>query len=101
MRTQRDPVAPVDSARYDARMDNSLLTLAETSNFTQTGRTDEVEVLCAGFARTWPDAVRSFEYGRSAEGRALRALCVTRARGKVPVLMIQAGIHPGERDGKD
>ncbi len=87
-----------------------LLTLAERSNFVQTGRADEVEALCAAFAATWPDAVRSFEYGRSAEGRPMRALVVTRSgtlsadelkRRKTPVLMMQGGIHPGESDGKD
>jgi murein tripeptide amidase MpaA len=87
-----------------------LLTLAETSNFAQTGRTDEVEHLAEALTRTWPDAVRSFEYGRSASGRVLRALVVSRSgaltaeglhRAKRPILMLQAGIHPGESDGKD
>ncbi|MEP6548550.1 MAG: M14 family metallopeptidase [Gammaproteobacteria bacterium] len=86
------------------------MTIAESSGFTKTGRIEEVERLCGDFARHWPDAVRSFDYGRSAEGRLLRALLVTRAGAmtpaeirerKVPVLMVQAGIHPGESDGKD
>src|SRR5688572_2346510 len=88
----------------------SLLTVAEQSAFHRTGRTDEVERLCEGFASTWPDCVRSFEYGRSAEGRPLRALIVTRTkaltaselkRRGIPLLMLQGGIHPGESDGKD
>lgn len=87
-----------------------LLTIAEKSAFKQTGRTDEVERLCEVYTQKWPDAVRSFEYGRSAEGRPMRALIVSRAgalssaelkRREVPVLMIQGGIHPGESDGKD
>jgi murein tripeptide amidase MpaA len=86
------------------------LTLAEQSAFRLTGRTDEVERLAQEYARRWPDCVRSFEYGRSAEGRPLRALIVTRTgalspgavkRRHIPLLMIQAGIHPGESDGKD
>ena len=89
---------------------SDLLTHAELSQFQQTGRTDEVERLAATLARTWPQAVRSFEYGRSASGRILRALVVSRSgkltpeeiqRAKLPVLMLQAGIHPGESDGKD
>lgn len=90
--------------------ENTLVTIAEQSGFQRTGRTDEVERLCEAFARTWPEAVRSFEYGRSAEGRPMRALIVSRsgalspqdikARG-VPLLMLQGGIHPGESDGKD
>jgi hypothetical protein len=87
-----------------------LSTLAERSEFRQTGRIDEVEHLAQALARTWPDAVRSFEYGRSAEGRVLRALVVSRSglltaeelhRAQLPILMLQAGIHPGESDGKD
>jgi hypothetical protein len=87
-----------------------LLTLAEHSNFTQTGRTDEAERLAAALMRTWPDAVCSFEYGRSASGRILRALVVSRSgaltaqalhQAQCPILMLQAGIHPGESDGKD
>jgi hypothetical protein len=87
-----------------------LTTLAEQSDFRQTGRLDEVEALCAAFAARWPDAVRSFVYGHSAEGRPMRAMLVSRTgaltaqelrqRG-IPLLMIQGGIHPGESDGKD
>ena len=79
-----------------------LKTIAEASGFHRTGRSDEVEQLCDAFARTWPTAVQRLEYGRSAEGRPMLALlaCRTDPR-KVPVLMIQAGIHPGESDGKD
>src|ERR1044071_7709308 len=87
-----------------------LTTIAEQSDFRQTGRLDEVEALCAAFAARWPDAVRSFVYGRSAEGRSMRAMLISRTgaltaqelrqRG-VPLLMIQGGIHPGESDGKD
>jgi len=88
----------------------TLSTLAEQSNFRQTGRIDEVERLSRELAARWPEAVRSIEYGRSVEGRPMRALVVSRtgalaveqirARG-IPVLMLQGGIHPGESDGKD
>jgi hypothetical protein len=87
-----------------------MLTIAEQSGFTQTGRIEEVEHLCAEFAAAWPDAVTSIEYGRSAQDRPLRALIVLRSgtrsaeelrRRGIPVVMIQAGIHPGESDGKD
>jgi hypothetical protein len=91
-------------------VNSSLQTLAEQSGFTQTGRIDEVDRLCATMAATWPDAVRTFEYGHSAEGRPLRALIASRSGAlsprdlharDIPILMIQAGIHPGESDGKD
>ena len=82
--------------------DHTLTTIAEESGFQRTGRSDEVTRLCAAFAAAWPRAVRSLEYGRSAEGRPMRALLVSRADPqRVPVLMLQAGIHPGESDGKD
>ena len=89
---------------------NPLMTLAEHTGFTQTGGIDEVERLCAEISAAWPDAVNTFNYGRSAEGRPLRALIASRsgalsAHGlrdrRIPLLMIQAGIHPGESDGKD
>lgn len=89
---------------------DALLTLAEQSAFRQTGRTDEVARLCEAFEREWPDAVRTFEYGRSAEGRPMLALVASRSgalapaeirRRKLPVLFLQGGIHPGESDGKD
>jgi hypothetical protein len=83
-------------------MHEQLITLAEQSGFRQTGRSDEVTRLCAAFAAAWPDAVRSFEFGRSAEGRPMRALLATRADPRrAPLLMLQGGIHPGESDGKD
>jgi hypothetical protein len=92
------------------KIPTNLLTLAEQSGFEQTGRIDEVERLCESFAQTWPDAIRSFEYGWSAEGRPMRALIVSRTGAltfqqirakKIPLLMLQGGIHPGESDGKD
>jgi hypothetical protein len=82
--------------------DERLRTEAERSNFRQTGRTDEVRRLCEAFASEWPGTVRCIEYGRSAEGRPMLALLASRADPrKVPVLMLQGGIHPGESDGKD
>lgn len=81
---------------------DALLTLAEKSAFRATGRSDEVTRLCAAFAAAFPGVVSSLQYGRSAEGRAMRALIVSRADPRqVPILMLQGGIHPGESDGKD
>ena len=91
-------------------MNETLVTLAEQSGFTQTGRIDEVDRLCAAIAATWPNTVSAFSYGESAEVRPLRALIVSRSGAlsaqdlreqRIPILMIQAGIHPGESDGKD
>ena len=82
--------------------EQNLMTVAEQSGFRATGRTDEVERLCEAFALQWPKAVRCIEFGHSAEGRRMLALLISHADPqKVPVLMIQCGIHPGESDGKD
>ncbi|HEY4447411.1 MAG TPA: M14 family metallopeptidase, partial [Steroidobacteraceae bacterium] len=82
--------------------DEMLATIAEQSGFRHTGRSDEVTRLCEGFAAAWPDAVHHIEFGRSAEGRTMRSLLVSRGEvRRLPLLMLQGGIHPGESDGKD
>src|ERR1700746_2954301 len=82
--------------------DQKLTTIAEESGFRRTGHSDEVTHLCAAFAAAWPEAVRELEFGRSAQGRIMRALLVCRGDAcAAPLLMLPAGIHPGESDGKD
>src|SRR4051812_42183002 len=87
-----------------------LETVSERSGFRLTGRYDEVERLCAEFAKAWPDAVRCTEFGRTPEGRPMLALAVSRSGALtpddarehgVPVMLAQGGIHAGEIDGKD
>jgi hypothetical protein len=90
--------------------DPDLATVAEKSQFRQTGRYAEVERLCAAYARVWSDAVRCTQFGRTPEGRPMLALVASRTgaltaqdarRKNLPVLLIQGGIHAGEIDGKD
>ncbi len=88
----------------------TLVTTAEQSGFTRTGRYDEVEKLCAAFQQAWPANVRCVEFGRSPENRPMLAL-VASADGTLdaasarqknrPVVLMQGGIHSGEIDGKD
>jgi hypothetical protein len=88
----------------------ALETLSERSGFRVTGRYDEVERLCAEFVKAFPGNVRSFEFGRTPEGRPMLALAISksgaltaadaRERG-IPVMLAQGGIHAGEIDGKD
>jgi hypothetical protein len=86
----------------DASNAEGFLTVAEKTGFRKTGRSDEVGRLCASYAAAWPGAARVLEFGRSAERRPMVALLVCRANPRtVPLLMVQAGIHPGESDGKD
>ncbi len=81
---------------------DALITLAEQSGFRRTGRTDEVARLCEAYAKHWPEAVQVIEFGCSGEGRQMLALLASRTDPRtVPMLMLQAGIHPGESDGKD
>ncbi|MBX5463482.1 MAG: peptidase M14 [Steroidobacteraceae bacterium] len=100
----------VMSPSLAASSQTALETVAERSGFRVTGRFDEVERLCAEYAKVWPDAVRCSEFGRTPEDRPMLALTVTRtgaltpadARERnVPVMLVQGGIHAGEIDGKD
>ena len=87
-----------------------LTTHAERSGFQETGRYDEVVRLCAEFQKAFPKEARSFEFGRTPEGRPMLALAVSRTgaltatearKRNLPVLLVQGGIHAGEIDGKD
>ena len=88
----------------------NLTTVSERSGFTATGRYAEVEQLCAAFQQAYPGAVRCVEFGRTPENRPMLALVATRSGAftakaaqarKLPVTLIQGGIHAGEIDGKD
>jgi len=88
----------------------SLKTVAEYSGFQQTGRYGEVEALCRRFEEHHPKQVRCFEFGRTPENRPMLALAVSNTGAltpeaaklrKIPVLLVQGGIHAGEIDGKD
>ena len=101
-------VSAADAAAADRNA--GLQTVAEKSQFQRTGRYEEVERLCAAYARQWHDAVRCVEFGRTPEGRPMLALVVSRTgaltatearKRNLPVLLIQGGIHAGEIDGKD
>ena len=55
-----------------------LQTISEQSGFQKTGRYEEVERLCAAFAKAYPEAVRCQEFGRTPEGRPMLALIASR-----------------------
>jgi hypothetical protein len=103
-------VAPLLCASAPAADDSPLRTVAESSDFLRTGRYEEVERLCESYAHTWPDAFKCVDFGRTPEGRTMRALVASRSgaltpeearRRGLPVLLMQGGIHAGEIDGKD
>ncbi|MBI3181603.1 MAG: peptidase M14 [Myxococcales bacterium] len=87
-----------------------LSTTAERSGWTRTGRYEEVVSLCSRFERAFPGRVRCERFGVTPEGRPMLALLSHSGgplepgelrRRKVPVVMVQGGIHAGEMDGKD
>jgi hypothetical protein len=77
----------------------ALTTVAETSQYVNTGRYDEAVQLCRDFARAYP-GVRCVELGRTGEDRPIVALHISRGGGH-PAIYVQAGIHAGEIEGKD
>lgn len=87
-----------------------LSTHAERSGFTETGRYDEVQALCAAFPKAFPGKVRCEPFGVTPLGRPMLVF-VASADGTLtpeaaqkksrPVLFLQGGIHAGEIDGKD
>ncbi|HET6783013.1 MAG TPA: M14 family metallopeptidase, partial [Pseudoxanthomonas sp.] len=98
------PAMPASAA------DASLTTVSERSGFLKTGRYEEVVALCDAFAKAYPDAVRCIDFGKSPEGRPMKALvastsgaldAATAHERDLPVVLIQGGIHAGEIDGKD
>ncbi len=91
--------APVPAAQ--------LVTEAERSRWARTGALDELERLVEAFPRVYPGVVTSTTIGRSAAGRPIRALVATAGdlaaarRAGRPTVIVQAGLHAGEIDGKD
>ena len=82
--------------------------VAETTNFRESGRYDEVEQQCRDWPRRHPQWVKCESVGRTAEGRTIRALVISKGAGLVPkprkqhpVVLIIGGTHAGEIDGKD
>jgi len=87
-----------------------LTTVSERSGFQATGRYDEVIKLCDAFQKAYAKQVRCIDFGRTPEGRPMKALVVSNTNAftpqaakkqGLPVTLIQGGIHAGEIDGKD
>lgn len=92
-----------------ARSPKDLLTVAEKSNWQQTGSYDEMVSLYRKLAAASPYA-RLLDIGETPQGRRMYILVASkdktfhytevRKSGK-PILFLQNGIHPGENGGKD
>ncbi|WP_200885046.1 M14 family metallopeptidase [Croceibacterium mercuriale] len=101
------PPAPAWSGASEALIAASgdpWITPAEATGFTTTSRFAEVEAFLRRLDAASP-LLTLGSYGRSGEGRDLlmvRASTGPAAHGATkPVVLIQAGIHAGEIDGKD
>src|SRR5436190_8789900 len=102
--------ALLGAALAAAAANETLTTAAERSQFRSTGRYPEVLQLCAAFEKAHPGVVRCVTFGRTPESRPMVALVASRTgaltgeearRRKIPVVLVQGGIHAGEIDGKD
>jgi hypothetical protein len=87
-----------------AGADNPWITPAEANGFTETPNYAETRAWLERLAAASP-MIRIETFGRSPQGRDLVVVFAT-ADGEnldhdKPTLLVQAGIHPGEIDGKD
>ncbi len=88
---------------------DAMPTRAERTAFAETARYEETLDYCRGLEKASP-WIRATRFGVSPEGRDLILVIASRdraftpeeaARTGKPVVLIQAGIHAGEIDGKD
>lgn len=83
---------------------------AERTHFQETGTYAEVDALCTHWARRHPQWFRCQTIGKTAEGRNIRAMVISKSgvlhaaaakRKNIPVMLVIGGTHAGEIDGKD
>jgi hypothetical protein len=93
-----------------AGKNNKWITVAEQSNFIKTSTYRETMDWLAGLCQTAPNLLKMISIGKSAQGRDINMVIVSSEATKNtenlrnsrrPLLLIQAGIHSGEIDGKD
>ena len=78
-----------------------LDTVGQRSHYAKTGRVDEVARACELLQQLGPERASCDVIGTTPEGRPLHALTLGRRRPERPTLLVIAGIHAGEIDGKD
>ncbi len=101
--------AALAAATAPADLPPELVTRDEASGFEATASYAETVELLRRLEALAPKLIRATSFGRSAQGRELPLVIVScesaftpaaaRADGK-PIVMLQAGIHAGEIDGK-
>ena len=92
------------SEKLIAKPGDSWITPAEESGFKRTPSYDETRAWLNKLVAASP-LLRIEPFGRSPQGRELYAVIASKparpGAPKKPILLVQAGIHPGEIDGKD
>jgi len=76
------------------------ITPAEAAGFRTTPRYEEVRVWLDNLAEASP-FIRVESFGKTGEGRDLLMVRASKGGTGKPVVLVQAGIHAGEIDGKD
>ena len=86
------------------------ISTATASNFVETGTYQEAHNLCTQIAANFAGRARCIQFGTTTQHRPMMALVVSAdgvltaeaaAQAHRPVIMMQAGIHAGEIEGKD
>jgi len=80
--------------------DDPWITPAEQSDFVTTPRLAETRAWLERLDAASP-LITLESFGRSGEGRELLLVRASKGGGSKPVVLVQAGIHAGEIDGKD
>lgn len=105
------PVLPWKGASEEliAKDNDPWITPSEKTRLTETPSYDETVAYLKKLDKASP-LISLREFGRSAQGRVLHVVIATKDRAFSPeaarktgrpILLVQAGIHPGEIDGKD
>ncbi len=88
------------SERLIAKPTDPWITPAEAANFQTTPRYAEVRAWLEQLAAASP-LITLHTFGRTGEGRDLLYVRASKGGPPKPVVLVQAGIHAGEIDGKD
>ena len=93
--------APPTTGATAERRAPDLISRAERTGWVHTGNHAEAVRMCRDFAAAYPGRARCDGFGTTPEGRAMVALVVGAPDARRPVVLVQAGIHAGEIEGKD
>jgi hypothetical protein len=102
--------APAIPSGSNQKLGQLPTSTAAASQFTKTGRYQEAIEMCHAIAAKFPSQATCEVFGQTSQGRPLLALAISddgattpaaAVSKQRPVVLIQAGIHAGEIEGKD